>query len=242
MKDTHIEKIKSRGYWRIYFSPLVAKTKLEPIGKCREMVEKNSVNLTGWDYPHIPKRTDEHTSVDVGDSYYQGWIDWEQPYGHVEFWRMYQTGQFIHYFGLVEDWCPGKYRSIWERTDREPKPGDVLGVTRMIYFVTNIYQFLSRLTLDNLYDEGVKISLTLNNTKNRELIVDHQSRLPFTSPRRADIDAIVYEKTYTKKEIIEDTKEITIKAMVHFFERFKWDPPNMEVIKTDYDNLISGKI
>lgn len=76
MKAGLLDKIKSRGYWRINFQPLVAVRKLESIAACKDMVERNTVELRGWDYPHFSKRVDADSGVETGNDYYQGWIDW----------------------------------------------------------------------------------------------------------------------------------------------------------------------
>jgi hypothetical protein len=42
MKEGLIDKIKSNGYWRINFQPLVDSIKLKSIDDCAQIVEKNS--------------------------------------------------------------------------------------------------------------------------------------------------------------------------------------------------------
>ena len=98
MKDGLIEKIKSRGYWRVNFQPITAVVRLDSIQKCKEIIEKNNVNLRGWDFPHIPSRNDETTGFAPAGNYYEGWTDWSN---YKEFWRMYMFdlfGNFMYFF------------------------------------------------------------------------------------------------------------------------------------------------
>ena len=94
MKEGLLEKIKSRGYWRVNIQPLTATIRLDTLQKCREVVDKSSVELRGWDFPHIPRKNDQTTGGAPVGSYYEGWVDWEN---YKEFWRMYKSGQFFHF-------------------------------------------------------------------------------------------------------------------------------------------------
>lgn len=241
MKQEFINKTKSRGYWRILFEPSVFEEKLK-LPQCKEIVEKNSIELRGWDYPHIPKRMGNDTGFDPGQNYWEAWLDWE-GYHHKEFWRMYQSGQFIHYLGLYDDWFEnGQTNSMWQNESEKIKQGDVLGITGTTYLITEIYQFLLRLTAQNIYDEGVNVSISLNNTAGRQLYVDSYSRMPFSYTRKTSAQNIVFSKVYSKSEILQDPKELALQTIIYFFERFNWSPPNIEVIKKDQENLINRKI
>ena len=41
MKKDLIQKIQSKGYWRINFQPLIVTTKLKTLGDCCKIVEDN---------------------------------------------------------------------------------------------------------------------------------------------------------------------------------------------------------
>src|SRR3989338_273974 len=98
-----IAKIKSRGYWKVQFRPTVFnKTLMPDRNALRDIVQKNSVEIRGWDYPHISHWSNpQQRRPTVGDDFVEGGVDWSE---FVEFWRMYQSGQFIHLFGVHEDW------------------------------------------------------------------------------------------------------------------------------------------
>ena len=96
-----IEKIKSRGYWRINFQPLVDQRKFKTLVECKNIVEFNSVQTRGWDFPCVPRKKEDYMDLIPCENYYLGWIDWAH---HIEFWHMYQSGQFLLYRSLCEDW------------------------------------------------------------------------------------------------------------------------------------------
>ncbi len=237
MKEGLLDKIKSRGYWRVNFQPLISNVKIDTLQKCREVVDKNSVELRGWDFPHIPRKEDETTGIAFVDSFCEGWVDWEF---YKEFWRMYKSGQFLSYLALREDWFEEDgMRMGWAK---KIKPGTSLGiVSSVIYEITEIYEFLSRLAQTGLYDEGVKVSLSLHNTKDRELWVEDQMRAPFMTPRRNSASELTFSQTYTKDEIVTNPKGLSNKMILDLTDRFGWNPP-AEQIMSDQDKLLSGRI
>jgi hypothetical protein len=93
-----VEKIRSRGHWRINFRPLEARKIALSLQECRDVVRANAVSLRGWDYPHISNNQD---ALHVRKNSFEGIVDWHD---HIEFWRMYQSSQFVHYVALDDDW------------------------------------------------------------------------------------------------------------------------------------------
>jgi hypothetical protein len=237
-RDEVIAKIKTRGYWRINFEPQVLLEKLS-IQECKDLMEKSVISLRGWNYPHIPNDSDS-SGTGVGNNFYEGWF--ESPNVHIkEFWRLYQSGQFIHYVSTHYDWLEDyKPRNMWMRED-EHGNGPFLGAIDATYQITEIFQFLERLTKAGLYEEGVNVSITLYNTAGRSLIVDHPSRIPFTSPKQTQEPFLLFGRQYTKGEILADPKKLTEEAVIHFFIRFKWLEPNVGVIRQDIENLLAHK-
>lgn len=237
MKDKLLEKIKLRGFWRVNFQPLTANTKLDSLQKCKEIVEKNSVELRGWDFPHIPRRSDENAGMAPAGSYYEAWEDWAN---YKEFWRMYKTGQFLSYLGLREDWFDeDPMRIEWAK---KIKPGSSLGIiSSVIYEVTEIYEFLSRLSQAGLYDEGVRLNLSLHNTKDRQLWVEDPMRVPFMMPRKTSALEIVFTETYSKDEVVTNPKGLANKMILQLVDVFEWNPPAEQIAK-EQDALMSRRI
>lgn len=231
-----INKIKERGYWRIHFAPL-SDEKLS-LSQCREIVEKNSIQLRGWYYPHVPHRIDDNTAMQSGDKFWQGWINWEN---HIELWRLFQTGQFIHYLALVEDWTQDLIvNNMWDRDNGPVKSGEILSTLNTIYLITEIFQFLSRLATDGIYKNGVRISISLNKTDDRKLAILDYRRIPFSEDKKTIASEIGFEKSYTQKQLLEEPVDLAREAILHFFERFDWTPP-AEQIKTDQEKLIERR-
>ncbi len=239
-----INKIKTKGYWRILFEPLGEENKLTELPECKTIIEKNAVHLRGWPYPFVPNWSDDERALEFGQNYCQGWINLEKtPFDHKEFWRMYQSTQFIHYIALYEDWISNlQVVNMWERDKKFLSENQGLGFLGTVYFITEIYQFISRLALGGLYDNGVKINISLNNTKNRMLFVDDPRRFPFSTPKKSIEQQLSFEKKYTKEELLSNPIDSAREVIFYFFARFQWENPSIDVIKNDQENLINRKI
>lgn len=235
MKEELLKKIKSRGYWRVNFRPL--EDKRLKLSDCRELIEKNSVELRGWDYPHFPRREGEDTGLEPGENFYEGWIDW---WNHSEFWRMYESGQFVHYCALREDWFENDGWAV--ESYKKIKPGMVLNVIGSLnYQLTEIYEFLLRLTSAGVYDSGAQVFIALNNTKGRKLWVSDFMRADFIIEHKTGAENIGFEKLYTKEEIFAKSKELALEAILYFADHFGWNNPSLDVIKKDQEDLLNKK-
>lgn len=229
MSQEVVEKIKSRGYWRINFQPIIYVKEKIGLEECLSVVKRNKVSLRGWEYPFVAQRTGSDMSLIPCNNYYEGWVSW---YGYNEYWRMYQSGQFIHYVGLYEDW-------MGEENDKENiKPGEVIGITGSItYHITEVFEFLSRLVIDKIYEDGVIVSISLNNSKGRKLEVMDPTKARLISEYKAGSD-VKFEKRYTRDELITNSKELALDAIIYICNRFGWHNPSIEVIKKDQEDLL----
>lgn len=233
MNDQLIDEIRSRGYWRINFRPLALPVPDLTLTEAQEAVERSSVSLRGWNYPHIPRRTGDDTGIDRLANCVQNWVDWQN---HREFWRMYTSSQFLHYRALHEDW---REHSDWG--DRPPTSwgrvleGPVLSVLGNIWLVVEVFEFLSRLARNGLYADGVEVSVELINTRGRLLYTEDASRTPFSYDRTTQATSVSYEVTLTAAET-QEPKQRAITAVNHIFDRFGWSP-NAQQLEKDVEEL-----
>ena len=237
MAGNVLNKIKSRGYWRINFRPLVIEEKLK-LPQCKDVVEKNSIDFRGWDYPHIPRRHGEDTDLVPGNNYYEGWNDWGV---HKEIWRMYQSGQFIDYRAIEEDWLR---EDDWYRGSQfqNIEPHTVLSVIGTVYLITEIFEFLSRLVKTGLYKEDFTVDLRLIKTGQRRLIVFDPMRAPLFGEYMTQIDEIQFSDKYSGEQLIQNTREEALKVIIHIFHRFGWENPPSEIFKNDQEKLITRRL
>jgi hypothetical protein len=203
-REELLAKIRSRGYWRIHFRPLAPGGELAGPMECFRIVQRASVSLRGWDYPHLPSRNED---ISILNESAAARTDWGQ---HIEYWRMFQSSQFIHLRALHEDW-----------RDADPYATGL---------VAEVFEFLGRLAADGLYEQGVEVSLELHGAQGRGLWVDSPDRAPLAYDRRSDEDVIAYKRKLSNSEILEQ-KVRAAEAVQHIFERFRFLIADKQVLE-----------
>src|SRR6266568_3173591 len=143
--------------------------------------------------------------------------------GHfLEVWYLYQSGQFIHYADILDDWInlSDKIRmpTRWE-------PGKLLAIEEVIRQFTAIFVFASRLALTSAFtkDVHVIIDVLLKWLQGRYLYISTPGKVPLR-PRDAQIPEFRYTKSFPKDELIARPKELALQASREVFLRFGWDP------------------
>ena len=225
-----VKKIRSRGYWEVIMRPhTFVEKRLPVITELYHLVERTSVNLRGWDFPHIDYQTKPHIDVDwVGQEF-----EWED---YLEVWRFYQSGQFFHISGMVEDWHDQS--SMWT-TPKDWKPGSTVSVGDVVFRFTEVLELAARLALAGVADESVHIEVTVGGLKGRNLHFDIPGRWGFLHNRVASIEKLPYKVDLTQAELIADTRELALKAAIELFGRFNWDP-NVDMLREIQSKLLQG--
>jgi hypothetical protein len=238
---TTLEKIKTRGYWQVNIRPVqIQENLIESVTRAKEIMQASSVQFRGWDYPHFPTQTRDHQDLYVGENdSIEGWIDWEN---FKEAWRFYTNGQFIHLFGLREDWYE-EHSWINENDPlRKIKPGTVLEVIGTVYSITEMYAFFGNL-VQNLPVSEVEVEISLFGTKDRKLHISDFRRSPLFMDYSCRLDKVnLQKKVYKKEDLITNYVDLAFDQIVYLMHRFNWDNPNVAVIKEDQKKLIERRI
>ena len=94
-----LAEIKSRGYWRVEMHSTEYKDKRLPTRRAmQDLLSSATVSLRGWPYPYF--RAEEAT---YNGKWLEGQVNWSY---HKEYWRLYESGQWLHYLGLSGAWIP----------------------------------------------------------------------------------------------------------------------------------------
>lgn len=218
---TLAEKIRSRGHWQVVIRPLQFLEKRIPeIHALFPIVEKASVHLRGWDFPHVDPHTQPHIDVD--------WVGQESEWQHhLEIWRLYQSGQFLDISGMHYDW---RNQSEWFPASKGWKPNEILGVVDAVYRFTEIFEFAARLALTEAGDEQMHIEVIVGSLKGRRLWVDDRGRTPFFAEYRASLDEFPYRAQIPRSELAANPRDLALKAARELFWRFGWEAP-IEILR-----------
>lgn len=230
-------------YWRVNFRPELYKEELIPsLGKCYELIEKTKLSLRGWDYPHLGRRETERGQ---GATWVASWSDFR---GHNEYWRIYQSGQFLHLFSVREAAEP-EWRKKLESDMRSHlfhadsiewnKIPGFLSIINFIYQVTEIYEFAARLCEAQLYTGNINIKIELKGIKGFVLAAPWERS--WHSYYAATEDVLSFSKVYESDLLIASSRDESLKSIIWFFERFGWLSPSSDVIRNDQEKLIKGR-
>jgi hypothetical protein len=237
--NERIDKIKSGAYWRVNIRPTTfEKERISTLSEVRRIVEACSVRLRGWTYPQI---TPEETTS--GIDWVQSGVDWEE---FIEYWRFYQSAQFIHYFSVVEDYPGVKERardrvtgSMGFGTSREPS--GYISVFSTLFRIAEIYEFTMRLAQKDIMTPGVCISIKLHGIENYQLFTwDPERYFPRTFV--AAIGEISLESTMGIEELLAKGHDEAINQTIYLFERFNWVDPSREIMIEEQKKLLERRL
>jgi len=212
-----LEKIKSRGYWRVNIRPIdFEERKIESLERCWKIIEDCCVRFRGWDYPVLNKE-----EIRYGNDWVQSGHNWS---GLSELWRFYQSGQFIHYFSCIEDYreIPNYFPTL-KRVDRG------LSVTSTLYKVTEIYEFATRLAEKNVLQNQAKISIKLVKMKDRTLFEWDGSMIPVY---KSESEEIVTDEVVSTMELLGSSRDKAIDKTRKILSEFSYEISQTVLVPT----------
>lgn len=224
MNNTLVETIRSRGHWRINYQPVMVKP-LPSLEQCEQVIIKNKLSLTGWDFPHIPYGNNESENTLRAGDYVEANTDLR---ARKEYWRMYKSSQFIYYKALREDWLDSD--AWYDSLSKEIKIGQALFTVSTIYDVTQSVILLSRLIQSGLYEKGVRLSISLRQTYQRELWIDDSRRIPFFNKKKTAAHQIEYTQQHEASDITANFLSIANHILLTLFDSFGWNPPSDQIM------------
>jgi hypothetical protein len=221
--DEHLNKLHSKGYWRVIIRPISYQSEfISNLPECWKIINENQIRLRGWSFPYISE------SRTNGDKWISSFVDFAS-HGILEYWRYYQSGQFVHHFSMTEDW------------EIMPKTGlKGLEVVWTIYRLTEAMFFVSRLATAGVLRDRFKIIIELIDTQDRELFI-YESGRSLWQKYVCNMSTVSIEKELDTNDAISNYNSIALEFANHIFNRFNWNEVPMEVLIQDQKNLLSGR-
>lgn len=206
-------------HWRVNIRPEFYEAEKLPLGSLIDLVGKTKVRLRGWDYPHLSSR---ETEIQYGANYVASWASFE---GTEEYWRLYQSTQFVHLFAVQEysrkSWHE-KLQSahqghVWRSQNEPTEEAGYFDFVNFLYTVTEIFEFAARLCQAGVYSGTVKIDVKLTGIRGFVLSADFSRAWD-----RYVTSADPLGRTWAldAKELVADAAKASLDATEWFFERF----------------------
>ena len=227
-------------YWRVNFRPDVFKEDFIPsLKQCFEIVEKNKLSLRGWDYPHLSNRENERA---VGNNWVASWSDF---WGHKEYWRLYQSGQFLHIFGVREATEPEwkqkllqemkGHLSFMKDVDWDRVPG-FISFINLIYSMTEIFEFAARLCQAQVYSGVLNIDIKVKGIQG--FVLAPEGGRTWHSYYAASENELGHTWSLQSDVLVAESAEKALDVIIWFFERFGWLSPSQEVIRSEQNKFL----
>lgn len=208
-----LEKIHSRGYWRIIIRPAKFVADRVKYSDLLPILQRIAVQNRSLGFPHIDPY--QPLAKDLN------WIGYEfELMNFIEAWRFYQSGQFAQRSAMWLDW---RDQAGWGSVYNGWKPGIALGIYETVIRFTEIFELASRLAL-SLGADQVHIETTICNIRDRTLFTENPMQIPFVNKYKTSILEFPYKKDVYQQELISEANHLALEASRELFARFDWNP------------------
>ncbi|HEX6083426.1 MAG TPA: hypothetical protein VF266_02810 [Thermoanaerobaculia bacterium] len=225
-------------HWRVNYRPSAyVAGKVPTLDECWEILQRTTVRLGGWPFPRIPVRDSDR---DYGD----GWIaGWSNSSSRVEYWRFYQSTQFLYLGNPREVADPQQMSELRSAmTSNTDSPSDLesvpgfLSITNSVETITKFFEFAARLAQARVYVDPITIDISIKGIAGFMLAAESKWWWTDYVARQAEFR---YEKTIAPAELVAAAAEHAIQCAVWLFGRFGWAKPNVDAIRTDQQKLLA---
>lgn len=236
------EKIEKGPHWRVNFRPSVHKVRIQ-MAEALDLIKTTSLRLRGWPYPFL---SDERQEQILEQNYIASGSDWA---GHLEYWRLYFSGQFIHLFQVRE-----KSNESWDeqlrkeaernilpfRNKSDPTIPGFISILNLLYNFTEFFEFATRLCSKNLYQSEFQINVELLRIRDFALIAEYPKHWVGYYPATAD--KIAKSWIVSPERVLSEGAELALEGAVYFLKRFGWHNPTLDILRQDQEKFFSRRI
>jgi hypothetical protein len=231
--------VRAGPHWRVNIRPEDEAERIPSLSACYGLVEQTKVSLRGWDFPHFSHRDQERGN---GNNWVASWVSFMSE---REYWRLYQSGQFVH-LHAVEEAINAQWRehlrqqagSFPSNVDWSAVPG-FISYANLVYRVTEVFEFAARVCQKGVYTGGVRVGIELGGIEGYALVME-SSRF-FRRFCVAREQTIVKSWTLDSAELVAASADRSLDATVWLLDRFGWVPLPVDVVKHDQRAFLEGR-
>jgi hypothetical protein len=165
----------------------------------------------------------------------------------MEYWRFYQSGQFLHLAAVREvlesEWRAQLVRAArWHHSDPPQGTWDEVpgffSMLNFLYTITEVFEFAARVAQRGIYVGPVLVDISLHDVRGFVLVPEvDRAWSEYCSASEAELT-----RTWTvaSADLIANSAAASLEATVWFFERLGWLKPNTEVLRRDQEKFLKG--
>jgi hypothetical protein len=227
--------VRDYPHWRVNFRPAdYDPLNIASLGEAWELVKRTKVSLRGWVYPHISR--DQRAN---GRNWVSSWSDFM---GHIEYWRLYQSAQFLHLFVVREATEESWRRKLLARASNSLSTGGgpiegALDILNFVYTVSEVVEFAARLAESGAYKGSIHSSIELHDVQDFALVAP-DNRAPLIGTYKSSMPDIESHWDLEVRSLLGDRSGMVLKIILWFFERFGWFDPPVEVLRQDIKSFL----
>ena len=242
MSDSHVElpvPVRDFPHWRVNVRPSEhAPNRIPTLKRCVELIEHNTVRFRGWDYPHWGEQLGD---AQYGDNWIASWADFMS---HKEYWRLFQSGQFIHLFAVREF-----TDEVWDRQLRQTLAAQLGGrkdkgffdLVNTVHTVAEITEFATRMAQSEVLAPSLSLSIAIVGIRGFVVTTDW-SRGFLRQRYIAKQDTISHTWHHTSEQLVADSVTPTVEVCKWIFERFGWLDISEEMLRRDVVEFKQGRV
>lgn len=214
-----LAEIKSRGYWRVEMhSTEYQENRLPTRRAMQDLLNSATVSLRGWPYPYF--RAEETT---YNGKRLEGQV--RAKWGQKEYWRLYDSGQWIHYLGLSGAWIPREELFQGRLPLPTQRPGYLHVRGDVLFTLTEILRFAVGLAQGGVLDPTAFLSIQLHNTHDYMLFEDFKRPWFFiheyVNPSNTPIEQ---QRSVPVGQLSAVADKMALETAIKVFEVFGWIP------------------
>lgn len=242
MPEALPDLIAGQPHWRVDLRPEIYEAELIPsIADCYATIEKTRLRLGGWEFPYLSPHRNQRQQ---GNNWIASGVDFA---GHLEYWRLYQSGQFLH-LSAVRECRDALWRKELEDAMKQilnhittfdwSKVTGYVDIQNLNCTISEIFEFAARLSQHGIYEGTVTIRVELKNSRGLLLAA--------RPGRFWNLDCIATEENLGRAwdvrgdALVARVAEHALEATRWFLERFGWVNPNMDALKKDQERFLKG--
>ena len=234
-----LNKIRSRGHWKVVVHPpcfndarIPNKSDLAPI------LENSKVMLWGWSFPYLVEDMSRSEGTD--------WIGREVSFDSlIELWRFYQSGQFVHYSGMVSDWSKhtgtfSGWPSQWD-SGVPGRPHVLLDIKEVMIRFAEIFEFAARLSSTQAGDDQMHLEIEVVGVENHLLRVSPNDKVDYFRKMVNPSHKIPFKFDLHMLELKSNTRGLGLKPAAELFAMFGWKP-GIAILQDIQSELLSPSL
>jgi hypothetical protein len=223
-----LPNIKNGGHWEVLIRPTAFdEERLASLSEAKRQLRACQVSFRG----SFPIFSDDRLQ--------RGLNFIENPFSSIglgvqEVWRFYQSGLFLLYRSLSEDWS--KSAGLDPAFER----GTALSILSTLYFVSEVFEFAARLAQEGIIAPEGYIQINLVGTKGRKLVFWGGDRILFDT-YTCNEKELPRSRILTGEEIVAERRDLAFNHFLWIMERFGFDA-KPEIFRQDQEKFFKGQI